>query len=271
MCIIAIKPPGDDIAKRMNWLDNCWVKNPDGAGMAFYENGAIRYVKGFMTWVALSDYVKTNAAVLSKRQVAFHFRTATHGTVSPANTHPFPITRKQGRLVRRDGHTQCAFMHNGVLTGLTDPRKPDSDSLVFVRDYLSRFRGDVTCPAVQKLLVALGGFNRFAFMAVAEGGSRVNMVGDFVSDNGWWFSNRDYKYTRVVTIYPSHTGKPYGGSAVLPPVTMSAIALPVPRTMPLARLVQTGDCMICSGPVYIDREVCYTCDREGHYDPDHVL
>ncbi len=229
MCIIAVKPAGASVTDHWDWLDNCWKRNPNGGGLMFPDSGAIRCVKGFMTWPAMSDWIKRSASALKPRQVAFHFRIATHGDVNAANTHPFPITHKQARLVKRDTHSRHAFMHNGILVGLVDRQAADSDSLVFARDYLAPFGDAVTETPLRQVLTALGGSNKFAIMSAGKG---TYLMGSFTTDDGWMFSNSSYK---ISTYTSPHSPSNYVWSAgkgtrtVYGPVQNQTTTTPVQR------------------------------------------
>ena len=278
MCIIAIKPAGADPLTHMTWLANSWRRNPDGGGMMFPDNGAIRCVKGFMTWPSMEKYIRDNAVELKVRQVAFHFRIATHGSIGPGNTHPFPITRKQGRLVRRNSYAQHAYMHNGMITGLADSRTGDSDTLVFARDYLSTFGDSVIGKPLRFILDSMSGLNKFAFMSAGRG---MYLIGSFEEEDKWRFSNNSYKYAVVLplvrtVVYPTANGawasRP-GNKAV---TQTAGLATPPAKAASLLPATTTKSCQMCSGLTYSPYlDICLGCDAEGWYSDsvikDHML
>jgi hypothetical protein len=167
----------------MSLLRDCWNANPDGAGLMYVDNGMIRIVKGFMTWKHFKGYVKAHRTVLAKQAVVFHFRWATHGTISAGNCHPFPI-RATG-LTDTNTLVDVALAHNGVIPEM-EVHTQASDSLVFVRDYLAPLG-----PAVLDMGELLVKFtaSKFAIMSAA----RLVLAGDFVHDAGWYFSNASYR------------------------------------------------------------------------------
>ena len=101
MCVAIYKPVGVKTPS-LETLFQCWEANPDGAGFALpipdNEKYAFHIRKGFMTW---EDFVrafeKFNLADCES-DLLIHFRIATHGGISPGNTHPFPITKEKKYL-----------------------------------------------------------------------------------------------------------------------------------------------------------------------------
>jgi hypothetical protein len=93
-------------------LRSAWVRNEDGAGVAWIERGKVKWVKGLMSF---NDVVELLPKV--KLPCVWHFRSATHGGVSQALTHPFLISPKapfsnplKGAL--KTG--EALLFHNGV-------------------------------------------------------------------------------------------------------------------------------------------------------------
>ena len=64
MCIIAVKPKNRKIdAKVMDILENCWVMNPDGAGLMLPTAEGVQISKGFMDWDELESYIEKNGGI----------------------------------------------------------------------------------------------------------------------------------------------------------------------------------------------------------------
>lgn len=72
------------------------------------------------------------------RGVLIHFRITTHGGTSQSNCHPFPISNNPKHLKKTRFVSNYACVHNGIIN-LTADRKSDlSDTMLFVKDYLSK-------------------------------------------------------------------------------------------------------------------------------------
>lgn len=99
MCVIIHKPKGVSIPPET--LRQCWRANPNGAGYMYFDNGELVVNKGFMRLKNfLSEYESINP---EEKEVVIHFRLATHGEISPEQTHPFIVKGKYG------------VMHNGII------------------------------------------------------------------------------------------------------------------------------------------------------------
>lgn len=113
-------------------LKNCFSMNPDGAGFALYsEKDGFVFRKGLMTLPEFMDtyspYNGKNPSNLTKGLI--HFRIATHGAVTPENTHPFLV-------VKDDEPTyKVALAHNGIIAELSKV-KDISDTSLFVETVL---------------------------------------------------------------------------------------------------------------------------------------
>jgi hypothetical protein len=128
MCIIISKVaeaqhPTNEI------LEQCWRRNPDGAGIAYASNdGGINVVKGLMTLkdlIAAMDVVRE----VPTSMYVVHFRIGTHGNKDETNTHPFWV--KDGKL---------AIVHNGILpfSSMLDTTSKVSDTNGFVEEVLKK-------------------------------------------------------------------------------------------------------------------------------------
>jgi predicted glutamine amidotransferase len=102
------KFPGWDI------LENCWNNNPDGAGFMYQKNGKVIISKGFMTFKELKNSI-IKVPNYKTIPVVYHFRIASHGSVSPSNTHPFPYTTNVRYHSRFDMEVPVGIAHNGII------------------------------------------------------------------------------------------------------------------------------------------------------------
>ncbi len=128
MCVILVCPdgvrPGRDV------LEACHEANPHGAGVAWRQDGEVRWMKGLD--------VEQLAPLLPRLpgEIVVHFRWASVGGVTPALCHPFPVTR--AATTRLSGHARAVLFHNGTWTDWREtlrlmPRRldgPVSDSRV---------------------------------------------------------------------------------------------------------------------------------------------
>jgi hypothetical protein len=186
MCIIVVKP---DNKRLDNWawdaLSLSFDNNEDGAGLMFREGNRLRIVKGLMSWAAFKR--KVVELKLNRKAVVFHFRMATHGQRGPENTHPFPISTNVRDLRAVDVLADAGLVHNGVISPLAEDKL--SDSQILVRDYLAP-TWDGTLGEWGRRLLDMTAC-KYAVMTPVS----IQLIGNFIKDKGWWFSNESYKYT----------------------------------------------------------------------------
>ena len=193
MCIIAIKPAG----KKMQWdvLKTCFENNPDGAGFAYPKGESVYISKGFMDFKSFRRAV--NEANIKRGTMAlFHFRIATHGGVSEANCHPFPLTSDEKVLRALEVKSTFAIAHNGIVPDM-ERSKTMSDTMVFVRDYLAPLGASVADPNVQHL-IGKAAASKLAIMTA----TKITTIGRFVTSNGWLYSNESYSKSYAVVTWP---------------------------------------------------------------------
>jgi hypothetical protein len=153
MCIILIGKTKD--IKKTD-LDLAWASNPHGAGISYSTGRGVVTIKGIMDL----DRLKGELGEIDRDlKIAVHLRYATHGSISPANTHPFKI-----------GRSGSVLMHNGVLSqfGIAGDRGV-SDSAD-----LARVLGEIKDPKDRyKILRSLSGmFCEISPKGIAVFGSR---------------------------------------------------------------------------------------------------
>ena len=195
MCIIISKPAGVPCPDIVT-LKNCWDANPHGAGYAIAYKGRVYIRKGFMTWRKFVNNVDFDA--LEKYACVFHFRFATHGSQSPGNCHPFPVT---GDLKEKEIRTDVAIAHNGVIQNVTIEKEDYSDTMAYIEKAIRPFWG--RCKAKgskymysiqqnQDILTRETG-SKWSFLFTD--GKIVN-VGHGIEENGLWYSNDRYRVYR---------------------------------------------------------------------------
>lgn len=200
MCIAIAKPIGAKCPS-LETLRNCWDSNDDGAGFAFNDNGVVVIRKGFMTWDAFeSAWLKYNKKYdFTNKGVLIHFRISTSMSVTPENTHPFPLVADTSYLQKPESKAEYAVIHNGIISmtcAKARQERTTSDTLVFVRDYLSLiaqnrawFRRHFNIELVEKLIDSK--------MAILNAAGDIIMTSGFTEDNGVFYSNSTYKIARV--------------------------------------------------------------------------
>lgn len=187
MCIIIVKPAGEKVPE-YSILKKCFIKNPDGAGLMFPDHKNIIIEKGFMTLSSLERNLESldQHFDLTERDLCIHFRYATHGKKSPGNTHPFPITRNEKKLIKCSMIARSAIAHNGILYNYT-PKSGShlSDTMVFVKRL-----ADNNDLLDKKDLLVMNGYNqKFCLMSQ----DNIIISGDFIYDSGIYYSNYGYQ------------------------------------------------------------------------------
>ena len=178
MCLIIYKPANATVPTAL--LTSAIKENPDGFGVMFAENGKLNVVKDV-------DSSKVFEPVFrhTDKELLIHLRWATHGKVSPENTHPFKVD------------TGLWFMHNGVITIDTkdDPTKSDtwwfnervvkpSRHAVFE----AGFEDFLKCPLPSLGFQGIGNNNRLVFLD-SQGRIQIINRGTWIEWEGLLLSN----------------------------------------------------------------------------------
>ena len=194
MCIIAVKPAGVKTPAEAT-IGNCWCNNPDGAGFMYAAGGSVHIEKGFMT---LKDFKKAlnrleKTIDTTSTPIILHFRITTHGTTSPGNTHPFPITEKLPLLQMTKCKAPLAVAHNGIID-IKPSRKDISDTMEYIINQLAplyQLKKDFYKQDAGKKLIYNAIKSKMVFL---DGTGRIETVGDFITDkDGMLYSNASYK------------------------------------------------------------------------------
>lgn len=179
MCIIVYKPAGVEIPAKTVW-ENCWSSNHDGIGLMYRDNGKVQIKKGFMTLESFENALENlkRKTDLNALDLVVHFRFATHGTVSPGNCHPFPVTSNLKRMQKVDIAVSRALAHNGILHKFAPPKSLKvSDTMYFIyknHKNLIRTLKDTD--------------GKFILMT----GTKTQIFGKFVQEGGVFYSNNGY-------------------------------------------------------------------------------
>lgn len=137
MCIICYKPYGANFPTKKQFK-TMFRQNPDGAGFMYHRPGAPAVIlkKGFMSYSEFRQAL-TAEKLTAADAVAFHFRIATHGGITPEMTQPFPLSARRSQLTRLSTSADVGVMHNGIISMCGDAKKM-SDTAEFIRDYMTR-------------------------------------------------------------------------------------------------------------------------------------
>ena len=192
MCIICVKPSNVEFPAK-SIMKTCFENNPDGAGFAFPKDGEVQIYKGFMSfkkfWRAFRRFELDKSV-----PVVFHFRIATSAGINRPCTHPFPVTQDYKSLQALTCTTDMAIAHNGVLSNVT-PTKTLSDTMVFIRDYLSQVKDEIL--QSEQTRVAIEKFTAGSKFAVLNGDGDLLMMGSgWIQEKGLYFSNDTFEYRR---------------------------------------------------------------------------
>lgn len=187
MCVICAKPTGARIPDSKTF-EAMWARNPHGAGFMYARNGKVFIRKGFM---ALGDLLAAveESGLGEEDSVVFHFRISTQAGVTPAMTHPFPVSRSYKDMEALEATARIGFAHNGIIARTSCNSKRFSDTALFVTRYVSellRKPGDIENFALMDAIEALAPNNRFAIM---NGEGKIALLGDFVKKGGCFYSN----------------------------------------------------------------------------------
>lgn len=189
MCVIVYKPAGEPLPSK-DILLRCFTKNNDGAGMMFVKGDKVHIQKGYFTFERFYTDAKANCS--KSTPAVFHFRISTAGGVHSELTHPFAVSENRRECI--DSITTCdvGIAHNGVIS--IDHEYNDSDTLAFVYKYLSLIADKPDWykseDNVKLVSVLIGSYNKLAIMS-SDG--HVELIGDFIRDNGIYYSNTSYK------------------------------------------------------------------------------
>ena len=125
MCVILVC--SENIRPDSATIDACHRANPHGAGVAWRDDGVVRWSKGLEP-----DEVESLIAGLTG-EIVIHFRIASVGEVTPQLCHPFPVTARA--TTRLSGHARAVLFHNGTWSDWREnlrrmPRHHQSDGLL---------------------------------------------------------------------------------------------------------------------------------------------
>ena len=196
MCIICVSSAGVK-QPNVNTLRTMFYRNPHGAGYMVARDGKVIIHKGFMDFDSFLEAVHSEHFTKAD-SVVYHFRISTQAGVNPEMTHPFPLSNQPARMRALDLTCRCGITHNGVIRMTTDPTNTRySDTAIFITDYLARMVRKPADLRNQALLDYIFALERSKF-AIMDASGYVATVGEFIDDQGLFFSNDSYEMYRCV-------------------------------------------------------------------------
>ena len=189
MCIIIVKEKGKEIPNN-KILENCFERNPDGAGIMYNENNKVIIKKGFMNVKALENEIK-NIKDIKNKGVVIHFRIGTSGTNSAENTHPYEITSKFWNYKKLENACNLGVAHNGIISKYTPRGKNKhnfNDTQLYIMKRLSRLPDNfyTDSKTLEKIGTETG--SRFAFL---------DSKGNITTCGTGWVIDNDIKYSNT--------------------------------------------------------------------------
>jgi hypothetical protein len=164
----------------------------------FRDRKGVHGKKGMMKRKKVLSELYGRSGYWKDRDLVVHFRFGTHGLMDRTATHPFPITADTGLLTATTWKSPSGLAHNGIINGFGD--KMLSDTQDFIRRELSCFATMPDQAEVLAFLKAKGG--KYALMTERN----THLVGDFLQDQGCYWSNSGYKEVEREYRLPSYSG-----------------------------------------------------------------
>lgn len=219
MCIIVAKGKGINMPSK-EILKNCFDYNSDGAGYMFVRDGKVYINKGFMTFDKFYESIDKLSRIidLTEHALVMHFRISTGGNVDAGNCHPYPITSNEEHLRRTQFVTDLGMAHNGTIStystkygyGYTGQKEILNDTQKFIRDCVSTIKeldnDFLKNQRAMKLIEDIAG-SKLCFLDTDE---NIHLVGDFIEDNGVFYSNSNYLSHRTYPRPSYYDGYGYG-------------------------------------------------------------
>lgn len=170
MCLIVVKPAGEDLAPDLVEAASCI--HPDGTGVAWCPGDGEVHILRAVRWDPAG--VSALLSEIQRCPAIVHFRWATHGARSRENTHPFRLSGDGGALA-----------HNGIIAGVrSSPSR--SDTRAFVEDELRGWTYADLRASKGEVADRIGVSNR---IATIHPNGRILLFGGFLAHEGCLHSN----------------------------------------------------------------------------------
>lgn len=199
MCLISAAPKGTEKYSEffLNSVRNGAKTNTDGSGFACksLNSDVVFYSKGFTNIEELIDSLRQQN-LTKDDELVVHSRTGNTGIRnSKENTHPYVISDSQKEIIDLMGVTEKpVIFHNGTFSKYIEVGSIYSDTYHLTKQFLcipevtSLLKRDaVTFAEVFKDKLS---YNK---LAVLSGDANMILIGNFIEDQGYQFSNFGYK------------------------------------------------------------------------------
>ena len=189
MCIIVAIPEHKPLPN-IETMRECFKRNPDGAGFMYADGKSVKIRKGFMKFDDFLDALE-GEDIPEDTAIILHFRIATSGKVKQSTCHPFPVSDVKEEL--QATRTECRFglAHNGVISGRTtyDGWSDTMDFTAKVVTPLARMNPSFMHSTEAKELLKGACQSK---LAILDNSGQMMLVGDFIEDDGIFYSNSTY-------------------------------------------------------------------------------
>lgn len=192
MCIIVAKNKGVKMPDYKT-LSRCFTHNPDGAGIMWVEENIVHIRKGFMNYTELDSFISKlgNRLDLTDTALVMHFRITTHGSTSPQNCHPFPISRKIKDLKKNSIVTDIGVAHNGIIPIKCIPKLSDTQTYIAKRlSAIKNIQPDFYNNPYIMRRIENEIQSKMCFLTKYE---QIHTIGKFIEEDGILYSNSSYK------------------------------------------------------------------------------
>lgn len=201
MCIISVAPKGvkKDTEEVYNFIRQGAKSNSSGSGFMFKRSGSnvVNIDKGYFNVEELIKSLK-EYNLQEDDELVVHHRIPTSGNVNNLNCHPFVISTKHNEVIMLKGEINKPCMaHNGVFSKIDkyeSLNKDFSDTYTFAKHIMSKkpimsiflHERDLFDVCMDNII----GRDKIAILFPDRD---IEMVGNWVKDNGYFHSNTGYK------------------------------------------------------------------------------
>lgn len=209
MCLIAISGKGTDKYSNL-FLDSLITSaktNDDGIGLAFRkakqqtDRPVIYFSKGLFKIEDVIELLKREE-LLPEDELVVHLRKISSGVRSTENCHPFICSFNDDWINDRGpSHTvNAAVFHNGHFADFKDSANRKSDTHLFVERFLKKDPIMNMLRADQEAFIdTFSPILKTNKLAILDPKSpKVIMIGEFLEDEGYFFSNASYKDKSII-------------------------------------------------------------------------
>lgn len=191
MCIIVVKEKGQEMPNN-EILENCFERNPDGAGIMYNDKDRVIIKKGFMNVKELEKELEKIEDIKNKGLV-IHFRIGTSGTNSAGNTHPYEITKKFWNYKKLDSACDLAVAHNGIISKYT-PKGQNKHNFNDTQLYILKRLASLPAGFYKdnKTLEKIGEETNSRFAFLDSKGNITTCGSGWLTDKGIKYSNSSY-------------------------------------------------------------------------------